>query len=251
MEVAKMKRVALVFVLSLVPSLAFGGPPFRTDDPVPVDHRHSEFYLFSSGTRRSSGTSGIGPAVEYNYGILPDAHAHFIFPAAYNNPNGEPSHIGYGDTEVGLKYRLYKQKEGNDIPTIGTFPIVEIPTGNDGKGLGNGRAQVLLPLWLQKDMVNWSTYGGGGYWINPGPGNRNYWTSGIQLQYSFSEVFYLGAEIFHQTASREDGHSGSGFNFGGGIPLQGKFQLLFSAGRGVTDVSENLFSYYVGLYCSF
>jgi hypothetical protein len=243
-------KAFLVTLLLLIPAAgAFAGPPFRTDDPVPVDYHHGEIYLFSTGTHDAGGTSGLGPAVEFNYGILPDTQFHIIAPMAYDTPKDEASHFGYGDTEVGIKYRFVH--ETDVLPMIGIFPLVEIPTGDEDKGLGNGKAQYFFPLWLQKDFGRWTTYGGGGYWINPGPGNKNYWFSGILLQYSFSETLYLGGELFHQTADTVDGEDNSGFNFGGSLPLVRNYQLLFSAGRGLTDTSSNRFSYYVALYCAF
>ena len=129
--------------------------------------------------------------------------------------------------------------------------MVEIPTGDQDKGLGNGKAQYFLPLWLQKDFGKWTTYGGGGYWINPGSENKDYWFSGVLLQYSFSDAFYLGAEIFYQTADTDDGGGSSGFNIGGSVPLPGSLQILYSAGRGLTNTSSNKFSYYAGLYLAF
>jgi Putative MetA-pathway of phenol degradation len=246
-----MEKIALVaLILCLIPAAtAFAGPPFRTDDPIPVDYRHGEIYLFSAGTHEAGGTSGVGPAAEFNYGILPDTQFHLVAPMAYNTPEGEASHFGYGDTELGVKYRFVHQTE--TLPDIGAFPLIEIPTGDHENGLGNGEAQYFLPIWLQKDFGKWTTYGGGGYWINPGPGNKDYWFTGILLQYSFSEDFYLGGEIFHKGADTVDGDGSSGFNFGGSVPLVGPFQLLFSAGRGLTNTSSNRFSYYVALYRAF
>jgi hypothetical protein len=244
-----LKTLVFVAILWLIPAAStFAGPPFRTDDPIPVDYHHGEFYLFSTGTRDAEGTSGVGPAMEFNYGILPDAQFHLIAPMAYDAPQGEASHFGYGDTEIGIKYRLVH--ETDSLPAIGVFPLVELPTGDEDEGLGNRQAQYFLPVWLQKDFGKWTTYGGGGYWINPGSGNKNYWFSGILLQYSFSDTFYLGGEIFYQTADSVGGDS-SGFNVGGSVPLARRFQLLFSAGRGMTNTSSNRFSYYIALYCAF
>ena len=79
----------------------------------------------------------------------------------------------------------------------------------------------------------------------------NYWFSGILLQYAFSDTFYLGGEIFYQTADTVDGGDSTGFNVGGSVPLARRFQLLFSAGRGLTNTSSNRFSYYVALYLAF
>ena len=245
-----MKKIILFIALWWMPvSAVLAGPPFRTDDPVPVDYRHSEVYLFSAGTRESGGTSGVGPAVEYNYGFWPDMMVHLIVPMAFDDPEEGDSHFGYGDTELGLKYRFVD--ETDVFPMIGVFPLVEIPTGDEDKGLGNGEAQWFLPVWLQKDFGQWTTYGGGGYWINPGSGNKDYWFSGILLQYAFSDSFYLGGEMFYQTADTVDGKDALGFNVGGSVPLVSGMQLLFSAGRGLTHTSTNRFSYYIALYRAF
>lgn len=244
-----MRGVLGLVILWLIPAVALAGPPFRTDDPVPVPYHHGEIYLFSTGTHDAGGTSGLGPALEFNYGPLPDTQLHLVVPMAFSNPKNGDSHFGYGDTELGIKYRLVH--ETAHLPMVGVFPLVEIPTGDSDKGLGNGKAQYYFPVWIQKDFGKWTTYGGGGYWINPGPGNRNYWFTGILLQYSFSESFYLGGELFHQTADTKDGSNSVGFNLGGSIPLGRQLQLLFSAGRGITTPSSNRFSYYLAVYRAF
>jgi hypothetical protein len=240
------KAVLSAVLLFVLVATAFAGPPFRTDDPVPVGYHHSEIYLFSTGTHEAGGTSGIGPAVEFNYGPLPDVMLHLIAPMAFDAPEDEPSHFGYGDTELGIKYRFVH--ETDTLPMVGIFPLIEIPTGSRHKGLGNGKPQYFFPIWIQKDFGKWTTYGGGGYWINPGSGNKNYWFYGILLQYSFSESLYLGGEFFHQTADTVNGEDSDGFNLGGSLPLVGNLQLLFSAGCGLTNTSSNRFSYYIALY---
>ncbi|MEJ2723356.1 MAG: transporter [Deltaproteobacteria bacterium] len=245
-----MKEFVLAVILWLIPAAGtFAGPPFRTDDPIPVGYHHGEVYLFSTGTHDAGGTSGVGPAVEFNYGPLPDTMLHLIAPIAYDAPQREATHFGYGDTELGIKYRFVH--ESDTLPAIGIFPLVEIPTGDQDKGLGNGKAQYFFPIWLQKDFGKWTTYGGGGYWVNPGAGNKNYWFSGILLQYSFTDFFYLGGEVFYQTADTVKSEDSYGFNLGGSLPLVNDFQLLFSAGRGLTNTSSNRFSYYVALYRAF
>ena len=78
--------------------------------------------------------------------------------------------VGYAYTELGLKYRFVQETE--NFPQIGIFPIVEIPTIKNNE-FGNGMTQVYIPVWAQKSWGNLTTYGGGGYWINPGANNRN------------------------------------------------------------------------------
>lgn len=225
---------------------ALAGPPFRTDDPIPVGFHHGEVYLFSTGVFDATGANGFGPALEFNYGALPNVHVHFVTPLAYSSPSAGTTRMGYGDTEVGVKYRFVEQT--NALPDIATFPIVEVPTGNSSRGLGSGSSQIYLPLWLQKDIGKWTIYAGAGYWINHGTRNMNWVFSGILVQYNFSDDLFLGTELFHQTASSVDSRSDTGVHFGGGLPVARNYQVIFSAEAGNGITSYKHFSYYIGLY---
>ena len=56
-------------------------------------------------------------------------------------------------------------------------------------------------MWAQKSFGDWTTYGGGGYWINQDEktGDKNFSFFGWLLQRKITEKLTLGAEIFHQT----------------------------------------------------
>ena len=75
-----------------LPVSATAGPPFRTDDPEPVDYKHWEFYSFSTGTRISGDTSGILPGFEFNYGLIPNGQLHIVAVTAFDRPAGNPIH---------------------------------------------------------------------------------------------------------------------------------------------------------------
>ena len=63
----------LILFLSLIKSdFLWAGSPFLTDDPETVDYKHHEVYLFSTEDKTSDSNTIQGPAVEYNYGVLPD-----------------------------------------------------------------------------------------------------------------------------------------------------------------------------------
>ncbi len=239
----------LILLILFFSGNILAGPPFRTDDPIPVPYLHGELYLFSTGVFDAGGSSGLGPAIEFNYGIFPQTQFHIVLPMAFYAPKDQVSYAGYGDTEVGVKYRLVTQTDV--LPDIGVFPLVEIPTGNASKSLGNGKAQVYFPLWIQKDIDKWTIYGGGGYWINPGIGNKNWEFTGILVQYNFTDSFFLGAELFHQTSSSNTSPGYTGLHFGGGIPLIKNYQILFSADLGNGITSYKHFAYYLGLYHTF
>lgn len=239
---------ALVFSV-LISGTATAGPPFRTDDPEPVDYKHWEFYTFSTGTHVSGNTSGVLPGVEFNYGLIENGMVHIVAPLAFSSPAGGPTQFGYGDTELGFKYRFIEEDKKGSRPSVGVFPLIELPSGSQTKGLGAGHVRVFLPVWVQKEFGEWTTYGGGGYWINQNDnyGDKNYWYAGWVLQRKITDKLILGGEIFHQTADTVDGVHSTGFNLGGQYDFDPHNHLLFSVGRGFQNASTtNLYSWYLG-----
>lgn len=223
------RRLIAAAFLCALPALARGGPPFVTDDPEPVALKHWEVYLASQHLKTADGWDGTAPHVEVNYGALPELQLHVIAPVAYAHPVGSPATMGYGDTELGAKYRFLRETEHR--PQAGVFALVEAPTGSEARGLGSGHAQIFLPVWLQKSWGPWTTYGGGGYWINPSAGNRNWGYAGWLLQRDLSKYLTLGAEAFHRTPATVGGASGTGFNAGGQVNFSEHDHLLFSGGK--------------------
>jgi len=227
-----LRTIFAVMLLGTSWSAAAGGPPYNTDDPEPVDFHHWEVYFASIYSHTPGLVSGTLPHFEVNYGAAPNLQLHIIGPLAYNDPVGGTTAYGYGDTELGLKYRFVQ--EGKRTPMIGVFPLVEAPTGSSSRGLGSGQTRVFLPVWLQKSFGNgWQTYGGGGYWINPGAGNRNYWFGGYQLQNQVTKQLSIGGEVFHLTAATIGGEQETGFNVGAVYDMDEGHHLMFSVGRDV------------------
>ena len=108
-----------------------------------------------------------------------------------------------------------------------------------------------LPVAAQTSApadTDWTSYGGGGYWFNPGAGNRNYWFAGWELQNQVTKQLMLGGEIFHQTADRDGGKPSTSFNAGGVFDFSENYHLLFSGGRGLQNPAlTNQFSYYLAI----
>lgn len=236
----------------------FAGPPFFTDDPVPVDLGHWEINNYSSGTFANGTFAGVLPGVDANYGAIQNVQLHLLVPFALAQSSGQSTEWGLGDVEIGAKYRFLPADEKDWWPQVAFYPFLDFPTGNADRGLGTGATHLFLPIWLQKDFGKWSTYGGGGYWINPGPGNWNFWYAGWVVQYQLTDTLTLGGEVFHLTSfsTGEPGSVGfplgskdtTGFNFGGVYDLNKTYHILFSFGRGLQNVSaSNLFSYYLAL----
>lgn len=241
-------RIRLLACAILIPCTAWAGPPFVTDDPAPVEEGHWEVYGFSAGTRDHDERSGTLFGIDANYGIGPDAHLHVLVTQAMDKPPGERQRQGLGDIELGMKYRVFDPGDDQRWPQIAIYPAIDFPTGNDAKGLGSGRTHAFLPVWLQWHRGPWTTYGGAGYWINPGAGNRNYWFVGWQLQRQLAERFAVGAELFHNTADKVGEKGSTNLNLGGMLDLSDNYHLLISVGSGIRMASTtDTVQYYLGL----
>ncbi len=224
-------RVGTLLCLALACGQATAGPPYVTDDPEPVPYRRWELYI--SGTHATDGgdRAGDAPHVEVNFGAAPELQVHLIVPVAYVRPAGGRTTFGLGDIELGAKLRFINETDTG--PQVGTFPLVELPAGDPDRGLGAGHVRVLLPIWIQKKIGPVTTYGGGGYWINPGVGNRNWWYAGWQAQIQATSFFSPGVELFYQTAQQEGRSAEIRFNAGFILDLGESHHILFSAGRAV------------------
>ena len=225
-----------VLLLVCCPLPALAGPPFTTDDPEPVKYRHWEVYVASQNTKSADGWSGTAPHIEVNYGAISNLQLHLIAPLAYDAPSHGTRQYGYGDTELGLKYRVIQETDVS--PQVGLFPLLEIPTGSANRGLGSGHGQAFLPVWLQKEFGTWTVYGGGGYGIDPGAGHQNWGYGGLVAQCQVSKSVLLGAEVYHRTAMEIGGPADTAFNLGAVIDFSDRHYLLFSAGRSIAGPTE-------------
>jgi hypothetical protein len=204
------------------------GPPFVTDDPEPTAPGHWEIYGFAAGTHVPGETDG-GMGLDLNYGGAKDLQLTAALPLNYQT--GRDGHVGIGNVELAVKYKFLHQSEGTLVPDVAFFPRAFVPTA--GQRFGSGRVSLLLPLWAQKDFGKWSLFGGGGYTLNPGAGQRNFWLTGIGLSRAIGDRFMLGTEVYRQTADANDARHFTAVNFGGSYRLSEHWSLLASGGPGI------------------
>lgn len=190
------------------------------------------------------GKVGVLPGLEFNYGVAPDLQLHVVLPWAFSSPLGGPATAGFGDMSLGLKFRFIQETDSR--PQVGIFPMVSLPTGTSTRGLGSGGSAVYIPIWVQKSVGPWTTYGGGGYSINRTPGGCNYFSGGWLLQRNLGERLTLGAEVFAQGRSGDSTAGSTILNGGGQVNVSPHFSLLFSAGASVAGEHHRVA--YLGLY---
>jgi hypothetical protein len=236
----------LIFLLMvLTENLLLAGPPFFTDDPDPVPFRHWEYYLSSENTfdLKDHSATGTLPHFEVNYGVVKNLQLHLVVPSIYLFDAPSDLFYGYTFTEFGMKYRFVK--DTGMIPEVGIFPLVEIPTISNSR-FGKEYLQVYLPIWIQKSWNKLTTYGGAGYWINPGSSNQNWIFTGWEVQYDFTEIITLGTEAYFHTTSSIGGNAVSGLTLGGFLNFSKFLHFIFSVGHTLTG--SNQITSYAGLY---
>jgi hypothetical protein len=209
---------------------AIAGPPFLTDDPEPTETGHWEIYApLMEGEGRGAYFEGLVGA-ELNYGGAPDLQLSLRLPAAYSH-DAHGWHWGAGDIAVSAKYRFFHDEAAG--VSIAAFPGVTLPTGS--AGLSAGRVTALLPIWAQINAGPWSVFGGGGFAVNPGAGNRNYWTGGVAVTRSFDKRLLLGVEADRQGPDKKGGTGSTRIGLGAIYQLRPPLRLLASGGPAFDD----------------
>lgn len=248
-----------LFLLNLVTaSVARAqGPPYQTDDPTPVDYKHFEAYVFGGVSGTPVAYGALGPAFEFNWGAIPRVQLHVILPFGGSFPSNSliyapsgqgPTEFGLTDMEFGMKLAIIKQSKY--CPQIGTFTMLEIPTGNYRRGLGEGKAWYKLPAWVEKDIGPWTLDGGAGYALVRQVDYRNFVYGGFLVKREINKKLELGIEVFShgpeglaapQTQSSTLLDAGGYYHF-----KNPDVQFLFAYGHSIAGQTENYG--YVGLY---
>jgi hypothetical protein len=242
-------RVGVLCALLALPGLTLAGPPFQTDDMAPVDVGHYEFYAFAASDATALGRDLTGPAVEFNWGALPNMQLHTVL--GFGEAKSESATATYGllDTELGMMYRFVS--ETRERLAVGIFPLVELPTGDAARGLGVGRTWYRLPLWAEKTFGPWTTYGGGGYEVVRQPAFSSFPFAGWALQRDVDSKWTVGVEAYYHGA---EGPATSEPRYATMLDLGGYYsfkrpttaQLLFAIGHSVAGIAETYC--YLGLY---
>ena len=235
-------RLALTATAFTRAAAAHAGPPFLTDDPEPSETGHWEIFAPQFEAAGSGEDFDGSFGAELNYGAAQDLQLTVGLPVAYVH-DAQGWRWGAGDLEVSAKYRFIHDEAASF--QVAVFPGVTLPTAR--RGFGADRVTALIPVWAQKDFGAWSVFGGGGYAINPGAGNRDYWTGGVALTRALSDKLWVGVEADRQGADTVGSSASTSLGVGAIFDLDGPLRLLASAGPTVADRGDDGFHAYVAL----
>lgn len=239
--VGSIRMLAVGVGLSMAQA-AVAGPPFLTDDPEPTDPGHWEIYapLFEAEGRHRTFEGTVG--AEINYGAARDLQLTFGIPLAYLYDAGR-WRWATGDLQMSAKYRFYNDEAAHF--SMAAFPGITLPTA--GRRLGADQVTALLPVWFQKDSGHWSLFGGGGYAINPGDGQRNYFSGAVAVSCQLNDRLLLGIEAGRQGADEVDGAGSTSLGIGAILDLPGPLRLLASGGPTFESHGKTGFHAFVAL----
>lgn len=225
--------------------------PFYTDDAdttakgkfhLEVSNQHDWLQTSSLPGRRQNTT-----VFTLNYGLTNrielGVNAPFIKifndrPSILGNPSG------FGDTQFGVKVRLFEEREGSKLPAGTVVFYVEAPTGNARQQIGSGLADYYLYGVLQKSLTNRTTgrlNGGIVFAGNSSTGlegirgaRGQVFTGNGSLVRNFTPRLRLGAELFGAVTNSFDLTRGQLVaQIGGGYAVAANLEFTFGllAGR--------------------
>ena len=202
--------LALLFLSSLPVSAQL---PFYTDDADTTEKGkfHLEIFNEHDILQRNAYPSKRQNTVVFtlNYGVTSKLEVGVNVPVITlsNSRIVQPGNLsGQGDTQFGIKYRLYEEREGSKLPSFSTVFYVEAPTGSVQKQLGSGIFDYYLYGIIQKTLTKKTTgrlNGGIVFSGNSSTGligiqtaRGHVYTGNASLVRDFTERVKLGVEVF-------------------------------------------------------
>ncbi len=100
----------------------------------------------------------------------------------------------------------------------------------------------------KKEIQIYDPTSGSGYRMNNSTDSKNSWFFGGTALYQWTNNLKVGGELFRETATTIGENSTSGFNLGGVYDFNDDYHLLFSAGKGLSNISStNKLTVYLAL----
>lgn len=194
----------LIACLNRAPALA--QQPFKTDDADVTDKEKFELQfinefdvlqrsLFPNLRQNTANlTLNYGPIERVEIGIESPLVA--LFNATGASPQ---TAFGIGDTSIGIKYKLRKERGGSWVPAMAVSFNVEFPTGNTRRQLGSGLTDYTINTVFQKSLAAKTTLR-----INAGVILAGDATTGVVGTKNEGSAFTWGSSIVRQFTKRLD-----------------------------------------------
>ena len=129
--------------------------PMVTDDTSTQGRGRHQVEL-NSDWSRFAGEKGQAAAFTYSYGATDALDLYGNLPASISAPAGR------GDASLGAKWRFWQSER----TSLALKPELFFPTGDEARGLGNGRASLAMVLLGSRVSGPWAFHGNIGFSAN-------------------------------------------------------------------------------------
>lgn len=245
----KILRLRFLLGISLILSrltLAQGGAPMITDDPISVEKKHFENNLGFIVELSENESVYKVPLVDINYGLSEKIQLKAEIPFIINHEEDNATISGIGKLSLGVKWHFIDQKKtGVDVGTYPQF-IFNITSNSPDNGLTDEGNEFFLPLSLQKNFGKYALVSQiGRLFRNADSGE---WFYGLLLNRELSERFEIAAEVFGNLPS-DFSDNETCLNFGTRVKINKHLRFLLSAGKNVINSAsyDKDFIAYLGL----
>jgi hypothetical protein len=198
--------------------------------------------------RAGDGWGGALPHSEFDDGVTDKFQFGIALPLAAGDAGGGATRIGLGTIDLAVRWRLLQPDDHAGRAALG---FAASPAAEAGLPAGGGHAQYLLPVWVSRDVDQWTPFGGGGFAVNPGAGQRNWWIGGAGTTCAVSRQWTLGVEAFYSTPTQSGQPDSTAFNLGAIYAISDIQHILLSAGRSIAHDEASRFSTFVGYLLTF
>ena len=224
-------RISLLssgFGFSLVAAHAQGGPPMITDDPGTPGDGHWEVNTAFTTEHREGVHSYESPLLDLNYGVGERLQLKYEV-AWVRLRDGAGTHVGFGNSLVGVKWRFYDA--GETAWQASAYPQVEFNNPGsraDARGLADHGTSFLLPFQVRREFGPFAFNADlGCVWHRAG---GTEWFGGVALSREVLHGTELAVEL-HAEAGGRFQRAAWAANVGLRHDLSERCTLLMSLGR--------------------
>ena len=191
--------VTVLALLVLFPSMAVAGLPLDTEDTGTAERLELE--VAADYQAVADGDAG-DLAVTVNVGLRANLEANVSGTLAVDDPAGRAAELGLGDTTLGLKYRLLD--EAAPWPALLARVTLQVPTGDEARGLGAGDVSVGLLLAASRTLGPVTLTGNAGYTIAMSDADADVVFLGASVDWVVGGPWHVVGEIVGEVAVGRD-----------------------------------------------
>jgi hypothetical protein len=239
-----LSRAAILILIAALPTLAGAALPLETEDTGTTERVEVE--VAAAYESAAAGDSG-DLAVAVNVGVLANLEASVAGTLAVDDPIGGGTETGLGDAFLGVKYRFLD--EASPWPALLARLALQLPTGDETRGLGEGYAGIGLLLAASRTLGAVTLTGNVGYTITTGDADADVVFLAASVEWAVRGPWRVVGEVVGEIAVGRDaddtavvrlGFTWDVFDAGDAKGLLRKATLAGAVGVGVTSASPDV-----------